>query len=71
MTKTYVRKVLSARYGARKYRITEDGAIFVYSTMPNTNQVGWWLFGNIDDNYTKMRIDFIKDDLNLSRNMFR
>jgi hypothetical protein len=71
MAKTNVRKVLSARYGARNYRITQDGEIHVYGTIPNTNQVGWFLFGYIDDNYTKNRIDCIKDDLNLSRNMFR
>lgn len=27
-----------------KYRITNDGAVHFYGTMPNTNQVGWWLY---------------------------
>ena len=30
--------------GAERYRITSDGEVHVYGTMPNANQAGWYLF---------------------------
>ncbi len=27
-----------------KYRITKDGEVHFFGTMPNSNVTGWWLF---------------------------
>jgi hypothetical protein len=40
-----LRELLRRDYGARRYRITSDGDIDVYGTMPNTNTVGWYCLG--------------------------
>jgi hypothetical protein len=45
-----VRAALRAKYGAGKHRITGTHAteeVHVYSTMPNSNQTGWWLMGSL------------------------
>lgn len=44
-----LRAALRARFGARRYRITRDAEIHVYGQMPNTNIVGWWFFGYVED----------------------
>jgi len=40
-----LRELLRRDYGAGKYRLTKDGDVHVYGTMPNTNQTGWYLLG--------------------------
>lgn len=42
-----LRKALRKKFGARRYRITHDGAIHANGTMPNTNQVGWYFLGYV------------------------
>lgn len=51
MTKIEDRKIIRAAAEDRdcKYRITADGAVHFYGTMPNTNQTGWWLFAQSVD----------------------
>lgn len=29
-----------------RFRITTTGRVEIYGVMPNTNQVGWWLYGD-------------------------
>lgn len=41
-----LRELLRRDYGAGKYRLTKDGDVHVYGTMPNTNQTGWYLLGS-------------------------
>jgi hypothetical protein len=43
-SKIAIRHALRAMFGARRYRITRDGEIHAYGTMPNSNITGWWLF---------------------------
>lgn len=45
MTKKELRKFMRDQYGPRKYRLMGDGDIHVYSRMPNSAEIGWWLFG--------------------------
>lgn len=40
------RTLLSESFGSGKYRISASGAVSVYGTMPNTNQVGWYLYAD-------------------------
>ncbi len=45
-----VREALRARYGSGNHRITgHEGyrTVSVYSKMPNSNQIGWWLIGDL------------------------
>lgn len=37
-----------------KYRITKDGQIDFYGTMPSTNQTGWYLGGHILDDLSHL-----------------
>lgn len=46
-----LRKALINEYGSRKYRITGTSfaeSIHIYSQMPNSTNVGWWLMGDLD-----------------------
>lgn len=56
MSTATIRAALREQFGARKYRITADGEIHIYGTMPNANTVGWWLCGRSDDTQTLCRI---------------
>jgi hypothetical protein len=44
---TYTRKQAQVVAGLAgiKYRITKDGEVHFYGTMPNSNTVGWYLAG--------------------------
>lgn len=55
-TITAIRTALRNEFGTRKYRITRDGDIHVYGTMPNTNTVGWYLYGRTDSTETMCRL---------------
>jgi hypothetical protein len=44
---TKLRNALRAKYGKRNYRITRHGDVHVYGRMPNSDQVGWYLMGDI------------------------
>lgn len=57
MTITAIRAALRNAFGDRKYRITRDGEIHVFGTMPNTNQQGWYLFGEVGNAETIARIE--------------
>lgn len=41
-----LRELLRRDYGAGKYRLTKDGNVHVYGTMPNTNRASWYLLGS-------------------------
>ncbi len=45
MTQTEIRALIRRAAQGRdcKYRITRDGEVHFYGTMPNTNQTGWYL----------------------------
>ncbi len=51
-----IRIALVSAFGARNYRITKSGEIHVYGEMPNTQLVGWYLFGWVGDTETEARI---------------
>ena len=51
-----IRAALINEFGARQYRITRDGEIHVYGTMPNTNQTGWYLYGYVGNAETMYRL---------------
>lgn len=57
MNTNEIRKALRIEFGTRNYRITKNGEIHVYGTMPNTNQEGWYLYGWIGDAQTIARIE--------------
>ena len=45
-----IRAAMREKYGARKYRIVGTAGceeVHVYSRMPNSNLVGWWLMGDL------------------------
>lgn len=42
-----LRAALRAKYGAGRYRITQNDEVHVYGLMPNSQTVGWWLMGDI------------------------
>jgi hypothetical protein len=52
-----IRNALRNEFGARHYRITKNGEIHVFGTMPNTDQDGWYLYGWIGDPGTIARIE--------------
>jgi hypothetical protein len=62
MTETEVRKILRDVYGARQYRITSTGEIHVYGRMPNTDVIGWWLFGWVGDHATEQRLKYLSGE---------
>ncbi len=49
MSIAQIRAALRNAFGDRKYRITRNGEIHVFGVMKNTNQTGWYLFGDIDN----------------------
>ena len=42
-----LRVALRDKYGKRCYRITRTGDVHVYSQMPHSRVVGWWLMGDL------------------------
>ena len=42
-----LREILRLDFGIRKYRITNDGDVHVYGTMPNSQETGWYLKGSL------------------------
>jgi hypothetical protein len=57
-----VRAALRAKYGVRGHRITGDGAVHVYSTMPNSIETGWWLMGDLVSAECHLGIDMPEMD---------
>lgn len=51
-----VRQALRAEFGPRRYRITSKGEIHAYSQLPNSKDIGWWLYGWVDDTATLARL---------------
>jgi hypothetical protein len=47
------RQILTARFGTKRFRIAKTGDINVFDVMPNTNQEGWYLYGNLTDAQTR------------------
>lgn len=58
LTMRKMRKTLRNRFGYRSYRITSTGDIHVKGRMPNTDTVGWYIFGHTLDPAT---IDDLED----------
>ena len=54
-----IRAALRSLFGARQYRITRDGEIHVYGVMPNSNVVGWYLYGYVGERYTEQRLGLV------------
>ena len=54
-----VRNSLRTLFGAHQYRITRAGEIHVYGRMPNTNMVGWYLYGQMASSETLHRLGAI------------
>ncbi len=44
-----LRFALRTKFGSRKYRITKRGDVNVYGVIPNTNTVGWYFYGYLED----------------------
>lgn len=44
-----LRRILRDEYGSGRFRIRSDGGIDAYGQMPNTNYVGWYFVGWVDD----------------------
>lgn len=57
MTIKAIRAALRSAFGTRKYRITATGEIHVHGTMPNTSQIGWYLFGEVGNRATEQRLN--------------
>jgi hypothetical protein len=55
-TETTLRNALRAKFGARQYRITSEGEIHVHGEMPNTNTIGWYLYGYVGALETEQRL---------------
>lgn len=53
-TITELRNSLRVTFGSRKYRITSEGEIHVYSDIPNSTETGWWFYGWVQD-FIKMK----------------
>ena len=51
-----IRAALVNQFGARKYRITKAGEIHVHGLVPNTNAIGWYLYGWTGDTATLARL---------------
>ena len=49
-----LRQKLRERY--ERYRIRQDGCIEVYGIMPNSIEVGWWLYGYVGDRTTELKL---------------
>ena len=62
MTINTIRKLLRSKFGPRNYRITADGEIYVYGTMPNTNQDAFFLWGWVGDSYTNQLLSEIAEE---------
>jgi len=43
------RAYVAALPGVERVRITRQGDVHAYGTMPNTNQTGWYLAGSVRD----------------------
>ena len=64
MKEQTIRDTLRELYGPRRYRINRQGEIHVHSTMPNTNETGWWLFGYVDEPMTHCHLEIARGKLN-------
>ncbi|KQY83735.1 hypothetical protein [Pelomonas sp. Root1444] len=51
-----IRAALRNEFGARKYRITKAGEIHAWGVMPNSNGLGWYLYGWTNDTTTLARL---------------
>lgn len=52
-TAKQARIILTLRHGAKNVRIGRDGTIRVFGTLPNTNQQGWYVYGDLNDAQTR------------------
>jgi hypothetical protein len=52
MSGRQIRDALRAKFGARKFKVHQDGSISAYGRMPNAHVTGWYLFGFTNDPQT-------------------
>lgn len=52
-----IKTLLTARYGAKKFRVFSTGAIFVHTIQVNEDRPRWLLFGDIGAADTEARLD--------------
>ncbi|QXP94376.1 hypothetical protein [Methylococcus capsulatus] len=56
ITKSRIRIILAAEYGPENVRITTSGEIHIRGNMQNTDQDGWYLWGQIGNPDTEARL---------------
>lgn len=56
ITKSRIRIILAAEYGQENVRITRGGEIHIRGQMPNTDQDGWYLWGQIGNPDSEARL---------------
>lgn len=42
-----IRQALRDQFEKRHYKITRTGEVHVYGPMPHSQEVGWWLMGDL------------------------
>jgi hypothetical protein len=47
ISRVKLRNALRAKYGKRNYRIDRNDLVHIYGVMPSSQNVGWWLMGDI------------------------
>ena len=47
ISRAKLRAALRLKYGTRNYRIDRNDLVHIYGAMPNSQNVGWWLMGDI------------------------
>ena len=48
-TTKIARAHIAKRDNVERVRVTHEGSVHAYGAMPNTNQVGWYFAGFVDD----------------------
>ena len=55
-----MRNILKNTFGSRKYMINNKGEIHVYGSIPNTSQIGWYLYGFVGHFETECYLNNLK-----------
>ena len=63
-TDAEIRTAVKSIFGSKNARVTRNGEIHVRGTMPNTNQVGWYLMGFTGNTDIEEKIWFADGSLN-------
>ena len=57
-----LRRVLSAKYGKRNYKITSSGEVLAFGERPNAGRDGWHHIGYVSDTLLYFRLDMLSID---------